>query len=398
MGYQSFVLAIKNLLASKMRSFLTMLGVIIGVAAVFVIAGMGNGMKEYVKQSFSGMGTNTINVNIYGGPENKDNFTLEDMETYIEENKDSFDGFTPDVAAYQVVRYKKNKSDNGVIGATEDYMKLNNLEIEKGRNISYVDIVNKKRVCVVGAFYAKTWFGRDVIGKKIGINGSTFEIVGTIKQVTEKGLPEQYGPDSKILSPYTTVMEIGNIKEINNYTLMAKDGQDPIALKDEISNYIKDKIGNEEFYVMSMADMLKEMNKMINIVSLVLTVIASISLFVGGIGIMNIMLVSVTERTREIGIRKSLGAKNKYILTQFVIEAGVTSGIGGTLGIGVGYLLSFIATIIVRNMSGENIVIVPSAFAVALAFGISVFIGIFFGFLPAWKASKLNPIDALRFT
>ncbi len=215
MGYQSLVLAIKNLLASKMRSFLTMLGVIIGVAAVFVIAGMGNGMKQYVKESFSGMGTNTLNVSIYGGQENKTMFELKDMEDYVNEHKDVFDGFSPDVNAYQVVKYKKNKSDVGINGVTEDYMKLNKLVIDKGRNISYVDIINKKRVCVVGAFYAKTWFGSDVIGKKIGINGSTFEIVGTIKQVTEKGLPEQYGPDSRILSPYTTVMEIGNIKEIN---------------------------------------------------------------------------------------------------------------------------------------------------------------------------------------
>lgn len=397
MWFQSLVLAIKNIWASKMRSFLTMLGVIIGVAAVFVIAGMSNGMKTYVRDSFSSMGINSIRVSIYSKNEEDPSFEIEDMEDFIKNNRDDFKGFSPEVNAYQVVKYKKHKRDEGIVGATEDYLSMNKMKIDKGRNITYVDIVNKKRVCIVGSFYSNNWFPRDVIGQKIGINGSTFEVIGTIKQVSDDPLPQQYGPDAKILAPYTTVMQIGNLKKVSEYTIMAKDGTDPLAVKEKITKAIEAK-GITDYYVMSQADMLKEMNKMISIVSIILTVIASISLFVGGIGIMNIMLVSVTERTREIGIRKSLGAKNKYILTQFVIEAGVTSGLGGTLGIVIGYGLSFVATIIVKNMSGENIVVVPSTFAVLLAFGISVFIGVFFGFLPAWKASKLNPIDALRFT
>ncbi len=395
--FRSLSLAIQNILSSKMRSFLTMLGVIIGVAAVFVIAGMSNGMKQYVKESFADLGTNTLELEAYEQDPSK-KVSIEDIEKFVDDNSDSFVGSSPKINAYYNIKYKKEKRQGPIVGVSEEFLGLMKYEIEKGRNITYIDILNEKNVCVLGAYYSKRWFGPDVVGKKISIQGTTFTVIGTVKQIEDSPLPNEYTQDGNIYLPYSTASAMNNEGGVSNFILITKDDIDPLKTKAKLENYLRNDLGITEFWIMSMAEMLEESNKMINIISIVLGVIASISLLVGGIGIMNIMLVSVTERTREIGIRKSLGAKNKYILEQFIIEAGVTSGLGGLIGILIGYGLSAIATIIVRQLTQQTIVIVPSALAVALAFGISVFIGVFFGFLPARKAANLNPIDALRFT
>ncbi len=404
---QALLMAMKNILSSKMRSFLTMLGVIVGVAAVIAIAGMGNGMKSYVKETFSWMGSNEMELNIYyegdyGGPDFKepDNpLSMDDMENYVAEHGDSFTGCTPGIRDNKRLKYKKESKYASLFGVKEDYLSLQKLEIDRGRNISYIDIKNKKRVCVIGAFYAKRWFSTDVIGQKISIDGATFEVIGTLKQKGEGMLPEEWGTDGSVLLPYTTLMKMSNRENIDNYKLFLNENADPLAVKKDLEAYLDEilKPNNFDYYVQSAFEIIQQEEKLVNTVAIVLTVIASISLFVGGIGIMNIMLVSVTERTREIGIRKSLGAKNKFILLQFVIEAGATSGFGGLLGIAFGYVLCFIGTMVVRQLAHANITVAPDSKSVILAVAISVFIGVFFGFLPAWKASKLNPIDALRF-
>ncbi len=402
---QALLMAMKNIFSSKMRSFLTMLGVIVGVAAVIAIAGMGNGMKSFVKETFTWMGSNEIGVSMYpqnygpNGEEPEIPFKMEDMAKYVEEHKDIFKGYTPNISTSKFLKYKKESNHGRIQGVQEDFLSLQNQELERGRNISYIDIKNKKRVCIVGAFYAKRWFSTDVIGQKISIDGVTFEIIGTLKQTSKGMFPSEYGKDASVLIPYTTLMKMSKQKNVSEYKLFTKDDIDPQGVAEELESYLKERLSPNgiDFYVDSAYEIIKQQEKMVSTVSTVLIVIASISLFVGGIGIMNIMLVSVTERTREIGIRKSLGAKNKFILLQFVIEAAATSGFGGLLGIAFGYILCFIGTMVVRQLAGVNITVAPDSKSVILAVAISVFIGVFFGFLPAWKASKLNPIDALRF-
>lgn len=392
---QCFLMAFKSLKTSKMRSFLTMLGIIIGVAAVIVIMSLGNGMTTYMNESFESMGTTQISVNISGRGSSR-TVDVDDMYELFDENRDVFTYMSPTV---NVMMAQVRGSDNeiytpSITGVSEDYLDIKTYNLENGRNISYVDIANYSKVCVVGAFYNYVVYGGNAVGNTIKINGDRYTIIGTVEEQDDK--TDEDGLDNFIYVPYSSGAKfLSRMSDINSFTFVAKDQDTVSEGMDIIKKRLYSTFKNEDYYnVSSLTEILDVMNEMMSTMVFVLAAIAAISLLVGGIGIMNIMLVSVTERTREIGIRKALGAKGKHIRMQFVIEAATTSALGGLIGIlsGIG-IASVITTIIQQSMDMKAI---PTTSSILISFGISVGIGILFGYLPANKAAKLNPIDALH--
>ncbi len=391
---QSFKLAIKSIMASKVRSLLTMLGIIIGVAAVIVIVGLGNGMETYMKDSFASMGTNILTVNVMGRGSSR-SIDVDDLYAFVEENKEFFEAVSPTVNVNGSVKIgNETLKYTTIMGTGEDYISMKQYSLDSGRYIEYIDILRRNKVCVVGNYIDDTYFLGDSLGKSLKINGNTYTIIGVMSEEAES---EEGSTDDIVYIPYSNASKISYIGNISSYNFSVVSEDNISVSKQLLENKLYDVFGSDNAYsVISMAEILDTMSSMIKVMVTILASIAAISLVVGGIGIMNIMLVSVSERTREIGIRKALGAKQKHIMRQFVIEAATTSALGGFVGILVGYMLSYIATSIVVVALDTDLKVIPSTFAVFGAFTISVAIGILFGYLPAKKAAKLNPIDALH--
>ena len=382
-------------MSSKTRSILTMLGIIIGVTAVVVIMGLGNGMENYMRDSFKSLGTNTMTVNLMGRGSSSKTLKVEDMEAIVEENADYFDLLSPTVSVNGTVKIGTDSMDyTTVTGVGKDYFEIKSLELVNGRLLQYVDELKRMNTCVVGSYINQTMFMGNAVGQSLKINGKEFTVVGVLD---EKAESEENSTDDAIYIPYTTASRM-SYGSINSFvvTMVSEDTatQSKELLEQELYEFYRDE---DSYMVSSVSEMLESMTSMTNVLITVLAVIAGISLVVGGIGIMNIMLVSVTERTKEIGIRKALGAKEKYIMRQFVTEAAVTSALGGIIGIILSYILSFAATRVIRSVMEAEMTVSPTLFSVLLAFGISAGIGIFFGYMPAKKAAQLNPIDALRY-
>ena len=388
---QSFILAVKSIVQSKMRSFLTMLGIIIGVGSVIMIVSLGNGMTDSVNETFEGLGTETISVNLMGRGSTR---SISDDEIYefAKENSDTIRAVTPTVSVSASVKNgSESISSATVTGVGEDYLTVKSQNLKSGRFIQYIDIKYRKNVCVVGSYYdSKEVFGGSALGNEIKINGNIYKIVGVLDEITDS--EDEDGSDNVVLIPYSNASKLARNAGISSYTFIAQSKDMVEEAKNTINQNLYDVYEDEDAYmILAMADMIDSVNDIMGTMVLVIACIAGISLLVGGIGIMNIMLVSVTERTREIGIRKSLGAKPRDIRGQFVIEAATTSLIGGLLGMLMGFIgANFVAKLLDMKMS-------VSAGSVILAVGISVGVGILFGYLPANKAAKLNPIDALRY-
>lgn len=385
---QAFILSIRSIFQNKMRSFLTMLGMIIGVAAVIALISLVQSFQDEMMRSFDEMGTNQIIVSVQQNgnklPEPEEMFEL------AEENSDLFLGVSPTVSsAAQAKVGTETTSRTSVTGVAETYFELKKLELVDGRFLQYADILNGHHNCVVGSFIVSELFdGENPIGKQLKLNGNTFTIVGVL---TEEADSEEGSGDDCIYIPYTVASVMNYSRDVNNYYFAAPDQETVESAKEVLEDYLYDYYQDEDYYtITTLTQMLEQINTLMGTMSAMLGGIAGISLLVAGIGIMNIMLVSVTERTKEIGIRKSMGARKKDIMRQFVIEAGATSTIGGVIGI----ILGDVAT----RQFGKLIDLEAAASvnAILLAFGISVAIGVIFGYLPANKAAKLNPIDALR--
>ena len=391
---ESLELALKNIVSSKTRTLLTMLGIIIGVAAVIVIVGLGNGLEKYVSDSFSDLGTNTLTVTVMSRGSTR-TLDVEEMYDIVEENSDYLDLCSPTVTMLGFPKVGSDTLDYTTMqGVSEDYFEIASLTVEKGRGLQYSDMASRSKVCVIGAYIDQAYFGGNAVGQTLRVYGSTFTIVGVLAQQDDE--LEEGGSDDCLYLPYTTASRISG--EVSSYVVTMKDENQLDESVACLESALLQVFADDDYYtVSSMSEMLETMTSMINILVGVLAGIAAISLVVGGIGIMNIMLVSVTERTREIGIRKSLGAKERYIMQQFVIEAACTSALGGIVGILIGRGLSFAASELATRLMGETLTVSPTVAAVALAFGISVGIGILFGYLPAKKAAGLNPIDALHY-
>lgn len=389
---QSFKLAIKAILANKIRSILTMLGIIIGVAAVIILVSIVAGyMGEMVKQ-FEEMGVNKITVFCRNSSTRR--MDDDDMYSFWDEHPEWLDGLSPNVSLNNAVikSGSENLDSTTIRGVSEDYLDIEKYIIEEGRGLVYADVLGRSSVCVVGSYVANTFYGSPdkAVDDSVKINGKPFTIVGVIETQDEDNF-EEGGTDDFIWIPYTVATKMSRNGYINNYVLTSSD----TVYTNDITNELKSKLynvfKNERLYnVTANSSIIKQLNEQIGTLTAMLAGIAGISLLVAGIGVMNIMLVSVTERTREIGIRKALGARQGVIMQQFVIEAAVTSTIGGIIGILIGAL----ATKSIGAMMEINAN--PTVWAVLLSFGVSVAIGLIFGYLPAKSAAKLNPIDALR--
>jgi putative ABC transport system permease protein len=394
---ETFQLALKNILSSKVRALLTMLGIIIGVGAVIIIVGLGNGLKNYMTESFESMGTNLLTVNLMGrGNSSSRTVSIDDMYQLVYDNPEYLAAVSPTVSVSGTVKVgTETLSSTTVSGVGEDYDDMNRNGIASGRFIQFIDIDKYKKVCVVGSYISNEYFSGNAVGETLKINGTKYTIVGVLDEVASS---EEGDSDDVVYLPYSVAQKISYTGRVSSYTFEVASDDVVSDAKTLIEDTLYSVYGSENYYrVTSMSEILDTMTSMVNIVVLVLSAIAAISLVVGGIGIMNIMLVSVSERTKEIGIRKSLGAKQRNILTQFVIEAATTSAMGGLLGIAFGFIVSEVATRVIASMTEYDITVAPSIDSVLLAFGISASIGVLFGYLPAKKAAKLNPIDALRY-
>ena len=393
---ETFQLSIKNILGSKMRTFLTMLGIIIGVCAVIVIVGLGNGMQGYIEDSFAEMGTDSLTVMVMGRGSSR-SVSEEQMYQVVADNSEYLKQISPTVSvSFPLKIGSETVSTSTVSGVSEDYFSMKGYEIAQGRGIQYTDITGRKKVCVIGQYLNMAYYGGNAVGQTIKMGQNTLTIVGVMAQKSDT--LEEGGTDDCVFLPYSTAARMTSSGTISSYTITVQNTDYVSEAKSVVEDSLYEIFEDDDAYtVISMAEMLDSMNDMVNVVIYILAAIAAISLVVGGIGIMNIMLVSVTERTREIGIRKALGAKEGAIMRQFVIEAATTSALGGVLGIRRGYALSSVATVIVVSAMEANITVSPSMGAVLLAFGVSTGIGVVFGYLPAKKAANLNPIDALRY-
>ncbi|MBM6870024.1 ABC transporter permease [Pseudoflavonifractor phocaeensis] len=396
---QSFRLALKSLATSKMRALLTMLGIIIGVAAVIIITSLGNGMQQMMNNEFEKLGANLIQVQVYGIGMDSRSVDPEDMYALARQYPAYLSGVTPSVSAQAVVRVGSQEYEKtGITGVSEDYINMSGETVAQGRYLRYVDVDRAKNVCVIGAYLSQEAFGGGGVGETVTLSGVPYTVVGVLSPLSSQS--SQGSSDDRIYIPYTSALRLNNTAMVSGYLFTCPGKDSSATAKAIIENRLYETFQSSDYYfVMTSAEMMDAMNTMMNTMMVVLVAIAAISLLVGGIGIMNIMLVSVTERTREIGIRKSLGAKRANIRTQFIIEAGTTSAIGGVLGILLGVGLAGVTGVLISSLAGPGTTFtaVPAADSVLTAFGVSVGIGVFFGYMPADKAAKLNPIDALRY-
>ena len=345
----TFVLALKNIWSNKMRTILTMLGIIIGVTAVIVIVGLGNGMTQQVRESFSSMGINSMSVSIWGRGSSR-TATVDYMYQVVDDNPQYLSDISPNVqVSNQTVKEGRDTYRyTGVYGVNEDYTAMANYTIAEGRGLQYMDMKENKYVCVIGDYLAREAYNGNAVGETIKVGAYQFRIVGTLSPKTSDPELQEGGEDDRVYIPYTVALRINQSTMVDSYTVIMADENYASQAKSTIEQTLYAIYQNEDsYYVYSMSELLEQMNQTISMVVMVLTLIAGISLLVGGIGIMNIMLVSVSERTREIGIRKALGARETTILFQFVVEAGTTSALGGFIGIVLGYGLSAAATAVV---------------------------------------------------
>ena len=399
---ESFLMAWASLIANKMRSILTMLGIIIGVAAVIALVSIGNGVKQDIQNSISSLGSNLLMV-MPGAPRTPgvrpSQGSMKSLKVSDYQAISKLDGVkaaSPYTANSYVTIYQSKNWTTTVSGVSSNFQDVNNWTMAEGRFISSKNVENRERVAVVGQTVVKNLFaGEDPVGKEIRVKNIPFRVIGVLNSKGNGTMGNDQ--DDVIFIPYTTAMErVEGVDYLRMVYVVASDDNGIDRLQSDIENLlrvrhsIKD-TNLDDFNIQNMKSIMETMEQTTGTLTLFLGAVAAISLVVGGIGIMNIMLVSVTERTREIGIRKALGATYFVIVTQFLIEAVVISLMGGLIGIALGIG----ASKLIGLASGMSTVIsVPT---IVLSFAFSMAIGLVFGIYPARKAAKLNPIDALHY-
>lgn len=399
---ESFLMAWASLIANKMRSILTMLGIIIGVAAVIALVSIGNGVKQDIQNSISSLGSNLLMV-MPGAPRTPgvrpSQGSMKSLKVSDYQAISKLDGVkaaSPYTANSYVSIYQSKNWTTTVSGVSSNFQDVNNWTMSEGRFISSKNVENRERVAVVGQTVVKNLFaGEDQVGKEIRVKNIPFRVIGVLNSKGNGTMGNDQ--DDVIFIPYTTAMErVEGVDYLRMVYVVASDDNGIDRLQSDIENLLRVRHGIkdtnlDDFNIQNMKSIMETMEQTTGTLTLFLGAVAAISLVVGGIGIMNIMLVSVTERTREIGIRKALGATYFVIVTQFLIEAVVISLMGGLIGIALGIG----ASKLIGLASGMSTVIsVPT---IILSFAFSMAIGLVFGIYPARKAAKLNPIDALHY-
>ena len=400
---QAFKMAFKSIASKKTRSFLTMLGIIIGVASVVIMVSVVQGQNRKNMEYFEKMGDNKIQVYAYQYYNTSGDIS-ELLYEYCLGMQDLVLGITPNIESYQTMTIKYGaktfSTDNyddwskriSVKLGSDQYGVCNNYTLGGGRELSFLDVDKTNRVCVLGSGAKEQLFDFvDPVGETIQINGQSFLVVGWYEPMDLEGREDL---DNIIVIPYTFNRTLNNNQQIDSYIVKARSAQATVQAMTKLTAYLTGFINDQNGYCQaysdnSSADALQNQNTM---QAMVLGGIAAISLLVGGIGIMNIMLVTVTERTREIGIRKAIGAERKSIIVQFLIEAAVICGIGGLIGIFIGYL----GTLIAGKFLLGGMILWPGTAITIGAFAFSVVLGVIFGLYPAVKASGLQPVEALR--
>ncbi len=388
---ECITMSVDNIRGNKVRSFLTLLGIMIGVTAVITLISTVSGVSGSLASSFSSMGVGTLTVTVTGS-DLKTGMTPDDLAkiSALEE----VDGIVPSVSMNGRVSYGRQVETNiAVSGKNAYYFQMNDELIEHGRALNFIDDNNRSYVCVISKEIIDTFFfGVNPIGETLYVSGLPFTVVGRYEEDSGGGIAAIFQGKPNIMIPYTTALSINNTNEVRSFTVYLTDGVDSEKAKSTIEDLMDQIFDFEEdcFTVTSMASIEETMNTMLGMMSTLLAGIASIALIVGGIGIMNMMLTTVTERTTEIGLKKALGAIPWQIQSQFLIESFLLSVFGGLLGVVMGLILSYALCRVL------NTTFVLNGGAIALGVGFSAAVGIIFGWVPARKASRLNPIDALR--
>lgn len=393
MIYQSFKMAVKAIAGNKMRSFLTILGVVIGVVAIVVLVSIGQGANSSVVESIEGMGTNLITANINARRMNP--IDLDSLNELAQNEAISY--VAPISSVSGTVKAGAATYDDGVVqGTTPGYESIRNWTVAEGRFLQQPDIDNRSFVAVIGLEAATEMYGTThAVGETFSLNGYTLTVVGVLAEV---GSSASGSNDNQILIPFTLAQRLSNQTSISSFYVSAASSSQVEQAQAAVESYLEKAFENyntrsfgTQYSVFNQSEMLSTLSETTNTLTLMLGGIAAISLLVGGIGIMNIMLVSVSERTREIGIRKAIGAARGNILMQFLIESLVVSLMGGLLGLAISVVaVKALAPVLQMTLT------IPVNVA-WMAIGFSVFIGVVFGMYPANKASKLRPIQALHY-
>lgn len=389
---QSFKMSMKSILGNKSRSALTMLGIIIGVASVIILTGIGGGATKEINDQMAELGTKLITVNFTRGMrQSTRTVSLDDVEEFMEKNPELVDKMSPSMSSMAVCKVGNENFTTALSAAAPEYseVRASDVKLESGRFIGDNDIKNRSYVCVVGSYITNGIFGGvDPVGESIKLNGRKFTIIGTYEEGDDS---TEESTDNKVMIPYTTAIRFLKQANISTYYITAASEDVVSDAVTALKAFITKKLGTDEgFNVVSVSEMLDTLDEITGTMTTMLAGIAAISLLVGGIGIMNIMTVTVSERTREIGIRKAIGARTTDILLQFLIESVVLSAMGGVIGI----LFGIAAAVGVGKIIGMDAAIQTNM--VILSFAFSIFIGVFFGIAPARRAAKLHPIEALR--
>ena len=390
----AFKMAINSVMSAKIRSFLTMLGIIIGVASVIVLVNLVTAATLTMRTELESIGTNLISVQITrGGWGQGRSVSLDDLEELTEKNADLFKTVSPIVSGGATVKYGTENVSSSVTGVNEDYIEARNYELSEGRGLSATDIENRSNVVVIGEYIRGELFGDESpVGQTVKINNEKFTVIGLLEPKSSNS--SAGGDDDIMMIPYSRATRLIRNANITSFMVVAVDADHMTEATQTIEDFLYKKFKSDNGYmVINTAQIIDTIDEALGAMALLMAGIAGISLLVGGIGIMNIMLVTVSERTREIGIRKSIGAKRRSIITQFLIESAVISCMGGIIGILVGVGGSFV---VCKALDMGAVPLSEQTSVIVFSFVFSALIGIFFGLYPANKAAKLNPIDALR--
>lgn len=418
-------LALFSLKSNKMRALLTMLGIIIGIASVIAIMTIGTSLSDALEKQMATLGANNVNVNVYQryepgeefvrrDPKDEDLLSKEEIEKICEKYSDKIASVSAELSTFSNV----NLTDNGksamvnITGVSVGYFLAENIDMLNGHIFSADENARASMVAIVSDKMVESLWGcsnEDAIGREIEVNTgdsfALFSVVGVYKY-EQTGVAGLFGGSSttSVYIPLRAAQRIKHVENFQSLTLLIKPGNDSNVFSDELNEYLIEMYEDNEFFeaeAFSMASFVESSNTMIQGVSIGVSVIAGIALLVGGIGVMNIMLVSVTERTKEIGIRKALGAQNVHIRVQFILESLTICVIGGIIGILIGIVMGYTGVIVMSKLmsdgGGMEMEMVISNMSIVISLSFSMLIGLFFGFYPANKAAKLNPIDALRF-